>query len=192
MRAAIYARVSTADQDCALQLAELRRYVAARNWELQGEYVDQAISGTRFDRPAMKQLLAAARRRQVDVICVSKIDRWGRSMSQFVSSVQELRSLGVRFIATSQGIDTDESNPTSRLLLNMLAAFAEFERELIVERTRAGLDRAKAQGKQLGRPRAILDVHAAERLRARGASLCEISRRLKISPRTLRRRLPSS
>ncbi len=189
-RTAIYARVSTADQTCSQQLAELRSYVAARRWELQGEYVDQA-SGTKVDRPAMKRLFAAARRRQIDVICVSKMDRWGRSLANFVSTVQELTALGVRFIATSQGIDTDESNPTSRLLLNLLAAFAEFERELIVERTRAGLERARRQGKQIGRPRRIVDVKAAARLHARGMSMAEISRRLKVSSRTIQRRLAS-
>lgn len=192
MNAAIYARVSTADQTCEQQLAELRRYVAARSWELQGEYVDQAVSGTKANRPAMQRLLSAARARQVDVICVVKIDRWGRSMAHFVSAVQELHSLGVRFIATSQGIDTDESNPTARLMLNMLAAFAEFERELIVERTRAGLDRARREGKHLGRPRAVFSLKSAAELRAAGASLAEISRRTGASVRTVRRRLASA
>jgi DNA invertase Pin-like site-specific DNA recombinase len=102
-------------------------------------------------RAAMNRLMDAERRRLIDGIVCWKIDRWGRSMPHFVSSVQELRSLGVRFIAVTQGIDTDESNPTSRLMLNLLAAFAEFEREPIVERTRAGLQRARREGRMAGR-----------------------------------------
>jgi DNA invertase Pin-like site-specific DNA recombinase len=95
----------------------------------------------------MNRLMNAARRRAVDTVACWKIDRWGRSMPHFVQSVRELDSLGVRFIARTQGIDTDQANPTAKLMLNMLAAFAEFERELIVERTLAGLARARKEGR---------------------------------------------
>src|SRR5215470_4923737 len=108
------------------------------------------------------------RRRQIDAIVCWKIDRWGRSMPHFIASVQELRSLGVRFIAITQGIDTDESNPTSRLILNLLAAFAEFERELIVERTRAGLQRARREGRIGGRPRLVVNRTKIAQLSAEG------------------------
>jgi DNA invertase Pin-like site-specific DNA recombinase len=104
MNAAIYARVSTDDQKCEQQLSELRTYVMARGWTLQGEYVDHGLSGKRDTRPALNRLLDAARRRAVDVIVVWKLDRWGRSMAHIVSSVQELDSLGVRFVAVTQGI----------------------------------------------------------------------------------------
>src|SRR5688572_860146 len=113
MRIAIYARVSTTDQDCAQQLRELREHAAARGWTIEGEYVDNGHSGAKDSRPAMNRLMAAARARRIDGILVWKIDRWGRSMPHFVASLQELQGLGVRFIAITQGIDTDESKPAS-------------------------------------------------------------------------------
>jgi hypothetical protein len=114
--------------------------------------VDHGQSGTKHSRPAMNRLMTAARVWKIDAILVWKIDRWGRSMPHFVASIQELRGLGVRFIAVTQNLDTDESNPTAKLMLNLLVAFSEFERELIVERTRAGLARARREGKRLGVP----------------------------------------
>lgn len=181
MRIGIYARVSTTDQDCSQQLRELRDYATARRWEVQGEYVDHAVSGTKESRPAMNKLMEAARRRAIDAVVCWKIDRWGRSMPHFVSSVQELRGLGVRFVAVTQGIDTDESNPTSRLMLNLLAAFAEFERELIVERTRAGLQRARREGRIGGRPKLIVDRNEISALHRAGRTTREIGEKLNIS-----------
>jgi DNA invertase Pin-like site-specific DNA recombinase len=181
VRIGIYARVSTADQDCSQQLRDLRQYSAARGWQIQGEYVDHAVSGTKESRPAMNRLIEAARRRAVDAIVCWKIDRWGRSMPAFVSSVQELCSLGVRFIAVTQGIDTDESNPTARLMLNLLAAFAEFERELIVERTRAGLQRARREGRVGGRPRLVVNRAKVVALDAAGKTAREVAYELGIS-----------
>jgi DNA invertase Pin-like site-specific DNA recombinase len=181
MRIGIYAPVSTTDQDCSQQLSELREYAAARHFDIQGEYVDHGVSGTKDSRPAMNRLMDAARRRAIDAIVCLKIDRWGRSMPGFVSSVQELRSLGVRFIAVTQGIDTDESNPTSKLLLNLLAAFAEFERELIVERTRAGLQRARREGRVGGRPKLVVSHTKIVRMAEDGATVREIGEELGVS-----------
>ena len=187
MRVAIYARVSTTDQHCEQQLAALREYVAARGWQVQGEYVDNGVSGKKDSRPAMNRLLAAARKRAVDVIVVWKIDRWGRSMPHFISSLEELRALGVRFIAITQGIDTDESNPASKLMLNLLGAFAEFERELIIERTKAGLARARKAGRIGGRPRAVVDATLIEELAEEGSSTREIGAQFNISAATVSR-----
>lgn len=181
MRIGIYARVSTTDQDCSQQLRDLREYAAARQWQVQGEYVDHGVSGTKDSRPAMNRLMLAARRRAIDAIVCVKIDRWGRSLPGFVASVNELRSLGVRFIATTQGIDTDESNPTARLLLNLLASFAEFERELIVERTRAGLQRARREGRIGGRPRLVVNRAKVAQMDADGMTTREIGAELGIS-----------
>jgi DNA invertase Pin-like site-specific DNA recombinase len=192
MRIGIYARVSTTDQTCEQQLRDLREYVTARRWEIQGEYVDHAVSGTKDSRPAMSRLMAVARARKIDAVVVWKIDRWGRSMPQFVNSVQELRSVGVRFIAMTQNIDTDESNPTSRLMLNLLVAFSEFERELIVERTRAGLSRARRDGKQLGRPRLVVDRERVVTLDREGWSARAIAAELKVSPASVCRILQVS
>jgi DNA invertase Pin-like site-specific DNA recombinase len=191
MRIGLYARVSTTDQDCSQQLRDLRDYAAARRWQVQGEYVDHAVSGTKDSRPAMNRLLEAARRRAIDAVVCWKIDRWGRSMPHFVSSVQELRSLGVRFVAVTQGIDTDESNPTSRLMLNLLAAFAEFERELIVERTRAGLQRARREGRIGGRPKLIVDRDTIHAMHRTGKTTREIGDKLNISAASVCRILNS-
>ena len=192
MKIALYARVSTQDQTCEQQLTALREYVQARGWDVQGEYVDQ-ISGSKDTRPAMTKLMASARLRQIDAIVCWKLDRWGRSMAHFVASLQELTSLGVRFIAITQGIDTDESNPTSRLMLNLLAAFSEFERELIVERTRAGLARARRAGKAIGRPKVIVNRDRLAELSARGLSSGQIASQVGgISPATVRRMLAQS
>jgi putative DNA-invertase from lambdoid prophage Rac len=181
MRIALYARVSTTDQDCSQQLRDLHEYANARHWEVEGEYVDHGVSGMKDSRPAMNRLMEAARRRAIDAVVCWKIDRWGRSMPHFVSSVQELRSLGVRFIAVTQGIDTDESNPTSRLMLNLLAAFAEFERELIVERTRAGLQRARRAGRIGGRPRLVVSRAKIASMSAEGMTTREIGDELGVS-----------
>src|ERR1700691_5730209 len=99
MRVGLYARVSTTDQNCTQQLEALREYARVRTWEVAGEFVDQGVSGTKDSRPAMNKLMQAARTRTIDAVVCWKIDRWGRSMPHFVASVQELRNLGVRFIA---------------------------------------------------------------------------------------------
>jgi DNA invertase Pin-like site-specific DNA recombinase len=190
MRISIYARVSTVDQDCAQQLTALREYAVARGWE-PTEYVD-TISGTKDKRPAMDRLMADARARRVDAIAVWKIDRWGRSMPHFVSSVQELASVGVRFIALTQGIDTDANNPTSRLLLNLLAAFAEFERELIVERTKAGLARARKDGRIGGRPRLVVRRDQIRESVAAGVPMRQIAAEHGISAASVCRIVASS
>jgi DNA invertase Pin-like site-specific DNA recombinase len=151
MKAAIYARVSTAEQTCDNQLLELRRYVAARGWTVYREYVDQAVSGTRDRRPALDRLMADALRRRVDVVIVWRLDRFGRNLRHLVVAIEDLAAAGVAFISLGASIDT--TSPTGRLLLGVLGSFAAFERERIAERVMLGLARAKAQGKRLGRPR---------------------------------------
>ena len=125
MRIAIYARVSTSDQSREMQLRELRDYAAARGWEA-AEYVDSGWSGAKANRPALARLMADARRRRIDCVAVWKLDRWGRSVADSIRSIRELVSLGVRFIAVTQNIDTDESNPMARFLLHIMTAFADY------------------------------------------------------------------
>jgi DNA invertase Pin-like site-specific DNA recombinase len=145
MKVAIYARVSTTDQNCEMQLAELREYIRRHGWENAGEYVDTGWSGAKASRPEFDRLMQDAGQRKFDAILCWKLDRFGRSLLHCKTAIEELRAHGVRFIATSQGIDTDESNPASRFLLHILMAAAEFERELIRERSLAGLKRYRGQ-----------------------------------------------
>jgi putative DNA-invertase from lambdoid prophage Rac len=189
MRVAIYARVSTTDQDCEMQLRELRQLCAARAWAVAGEYVDTGWSGAKASRPELDRLMADARARRVDCILVWKLDRWGRSLINVLESIQELRSLGVRWIAPSQGIDTDEQSPTSRLLLTILAAVAEWERELIRERVKAGLLSARYHGRVGGRPKRVFSYDRAKRLRAEGYSIRAIAEKLKVGVGTIHRLL---
>jgi DNA invertase Pin-like site-specific DNA recombinase len=187
MRVAIYARVSTTDQNCAMQLTELRRYARARGWQIAGEYVDAGWSGAKASRPELDRLMGDARLRNVDCILVWKLDRWGRSVSNLLASLQELAGLGVRWIAVTQNLDTDEANPVGRLLLHILASVAEFERSMIQERVRAGLAAAQARGVHCGRPRKVFHRGRAVELRAKGLSWRAISRELQVPQITIRR-----
>jgi putative DNA-invertase from lambdoid prophage Rac len=155
VRVALYARVSTTDQNCGMQLRELREYADRRGWMVGTEYVDTGWSGAKSNRPELNRLMTDAAMRRFDAVLVYKLDRFGRSVRNCLDGIETLRCQGVRFLAVSQNIDTDESNPTSRLLLHILASVAEFEREMIRERTLSGVRQAKAKGKTIGRPRRV-------------------------------------
>ena len=178
-RAALYARVSTLDQEPENQLAELRRYVAARAW-VAIEYVDQGVSGAKDRRPALDRLVADAKRRQVDTVVVWRLDRLGRSLKHLVTLLDEFHAVGVGFVSLGEGIDLH--TPAGRLQLHILAALAEFERARIAERVAAGLARARRNGTRLGRP----EKHVPESVLApvRGLSVREAAQRLGVSPTT--------
>ncbi len=188
MKTAIYARVSTTDQTNTIQVRELKEYVERRGWEVSGVYEDQ-MSGAKTSRPGLDRLMADARLRKFDAILVWKLDRFGRSLVHCVSAIQELQTLGIRFIAISQGLDTDKSNPSSQLLLHVLAAVAEFERALIHERVSAGMRAAKMHGTKsgnaIGRPRRIFDREEVLRLRKTGLSVEKISDQMGIGVGTV-------
>ena len=148
MRAAIYARVSTFDQEPENQLAELRRYAAARGWDAK-EFVDHGVSGAKERRPALDAMVADATRRRVDAVVVWRLDRLGRNLKHLITLIDELQAMGIAFVSLGEGIDA--TTPAGKLQLHILAAIAEFERARIQERVMAGLARAKAQGKKLGR-----------------------------------------
>jgi len=154
MRAAIYARVSTLDQEPENQLAEVRRYVAAREWT-SAEYIDRGVSGAKDRRPALDEMLRDARRRRFDVLVCWRLDRLGRNLKHLMTLLEELNALGIAFVSLNEGIDA--TTPAGKLQMHILGAIAEFERARIAERVKAGLQRARAQGKRLGRPR----VHRA-------------------------------
>jgi len=184
MHAAIYARVSTLDQEPENQLQELRRYIEARGWTAV-EYVDRGVSGAKDRRPALDQLLIDARRRKVDVVVCWRLDRLGRNLRHLVTLIEEFQAMGIAFVSLGEGIDC--TTPAGKLQLHILAALAEFERARIQERVRAGLARAKSQGVRLGRPRRRID---AERLATvAGLPEREAARRLGIPRSTLQRAL---
>src|SRR5215471_1949147 len=165
MRCALYCRVSTTDQNCEMQLRELRQYISRREWKNGGEYIDTGFSGAKANRPALDKLMTDAAQRKFDCLAVYKIDRFGRSVLHLNQQIAALTSYGVRFIATSQSLDTDEKNPASRLLLQILASVAEFEREMIRERTLSGIRAAQAAGKVVGRPKRVFRRDEVVRLR---------------------------
>ena len=181
-RAALYARVSTLDQEPENQLAELRRYVAARDW-VAIEYVDQGVSGAKDRRLALDRLVADARRRQVDTVVVWRLDRLGRSLKHLVTLLDEFHAVGVGFVSLGEGIDLH--TPAGRLQLHILAALAEFERARIAERVAAGLARARQNGTRLGRPEKVVPESVLGSVR--GLSVREAARRLGVSPATAHR-----
>jgi DNA invertase Pin-like site-specific DNA recombinase len=160
MRAAIYARVSTFDQEPENQLQELRRYVEARGWSAI-EFVDRGVSGSKDRRPALDQMISDAKRRKFDLVVCWRLDRLGRNLRHLVTLLDELQALGVAFVSMGEGIDC--TTPAGKLQLHILAALAEFERGRIQERVKAGLARVRASGERLGRPRVRLAAADVER-----------------------------
>ncbi len=191
VRLAIYARVSTVDQHCEMQLRDLRQYAVARGWTLVGEYVDTGWSGKNAERPELRRCIADAKARKFDAIAVWKLDRWGRTVQQLVNDIIDFDCAGIRFIAITQGIDTDSSNPVSRLLLHLMAAFAEFERAVINERVVAGVRNAQAKGtrsgKPIGRPKRVFNRGQVLEMRQAGLSLSQISAATGLPKTTIRR-----
>ena len=187
LKAAIYARVSTQDQNCEMQVRELREYAARRGWAIAGEYIDTGWSGAKASRPELDRLMRDAALRRFDAVLVYKLDRFGRSVRNCLDAIAALQAHGVRFLAVSQSIDTDHANPTARLLLHILASVAEFERELIRERVCAGVRNAKRKGKQLGRKRVVFDREKAVEMHNEGASVRQIAASLGVGVGTIHR-----
>jgi DNA invertase Pin-like site-specific DNA recombinase len=182
-RIAVYGRVSTDVQSHASQLREVRAYVR-RRWPKAEvtEYLDKA-SGARFSRSALDILMAEVRQGRVDVLAVYKLDRLGRSLQHLAQLIGEFEAHGTALVATSQGIDTSESNPAGRLQMHVLAAVAEFERSVIRERINAGLAAARERGTILGRPRTLhRHKSAVAKLSRSGLSGRRIAAKLNIPP----------
>ena len=184
-RAGIYARVSTNDQQTLpMQSRAMREYAARRGWTISAQ-VREVGSGA-AKREDREKLLEAARRREIDVVLVWRLDRWGRSVTDLLATLQELEHLGVGFVSLTEALDL--TTPAGRAMAGLLAIFAEFEREILRERTRAGLAHARQKGQRLGRP-ATAALHGAEirKLHRAGVSKSEIARRLPISRTSVRR-----
>jgi DNA invertase Pin-like site-specific DNA recombinase len=189
LRVAIYARVSTSDQNPEAQLLALREYAATRGFATHREYVDQVSGDTarwRRRAPEFEALMADARRRRFDCVLVWKYDRFARSLGTLIVALAEFNVLGIDFISHTQAIDT--TTPMGRLFFHIIGSFAEFERDVIVERVKAGLANARAKGKRLGRP--VRDPAAAARilvLKGEGLSLRQIAVRERLSPSGVRK-----
>ena len=187
MRIGIYARVSTKDQSCELQLRDLRTYCAARGFEPAGEYVDVGQSGAKESRPELNKLMEDARKRKFDVIVVWRFDRFARSTRHLLLALEEFRSLGIQFISYQENMDT--SSPLGQALFTIVSAVAQLERDLIRERVSAGIQNARANGKKLGRPRSEVDRERIQELKAQGQSLRQIATKLGVGYGTVRERL---
>ena len=193
MRIAIYSRVSTngKGQDTEVQARELREYAARRGWAIVQEFSDSGFSGAKESRPALDEMLTAAKRRHFDAILCWKLDRIGRSLKHLVNLLAELEAIGVALISFSDSLDL--STPQGRLMFQIIGAMAEFERSLICERVKAGIAHRKAQGKKFGgRTAKRLDMAEISRLRESGASMAEIARAMRVSTGTIHSRLTAA
>ncbi len=182
-RIAVYARVSTSDQSTESQLLDLRRYVRERGWDIFKEYVDEGISGTKDSRPALNELMNDAKKRRFDVVLVWRFDRFARSTKHLILALEEFKNLGIDFVSFQENIDT--SSPLGSAIFTIISAVAQLERDIIAERVKAGLRRAKENGKKLGRPKLSIDAEQIHRLREQGLSLREIARRSDVSRSTV-------
>lgn len=152
-RVVLYARVSTKEQHPENQLLALRGYAKSRDWKVAREFVDQGVSGAKESRPALNDLMDFARKRKTDIVLCWRFDRFARSSRHLLNTLEEFRALGVDFVSFQESIDT--TTPAGKMVFSMVAAIAEFERTLIRERVVAGLQRARDQGKKLGRPKLV-------------------------------------
>jgi DNA invertase Pin-like site-specific DNA recombinase len=185
LRAGLYARVSTSDQQTLpMQLRAMREYAARRGWTITLQ-VREVNSGA-AKREAREKLLEAARRREIDLVLVWRLDRWGRSVTDLLATLQELEHLGVGFVSLTEALDL--TTPVGRAMAGLLAVFAAFEREILQERTKAGLAYARQNGKRLGRP-VTAGLQAAEirKLHRAAVAKAEIARRLQIGRTSVRR-----
>jgi DNA invertase Pin-like site-specific DNA recombinase len=189
IRAALYARVSTTQhgQDVGLQLDELRLVAQQKGWQIVGEFIDEGVSGGKVSRPALDRLMTAARDHQIDVVAVWRFDRAARSTQHLLALLDEFRTLNVDFISIRESVDT--STPTGKMVFTFLAAVAEFEKALIQERVKAGVSRARSQGKTLGRPRRDVDLDLAKMLREQGHGIRRVAKMMGVAKSTLLRHM---
>ena len=179
-RVACYLRVSTTEQTVENQRNDLRAYCQARGWDDVIEYSDTGVSGTRERRPGLDHLMSEVKSRRVDVVVVAAFDRLGRSVRHLVETLELLRHLDVEFISLREQIDT--GSPLGQAVFTIIAAIAQLERSLIVERVRAGLRRARAEGKRLGRPRLKVDERQLRIVASQNLPVRAAAKALGVSP----------
>ncbi len=178
-RAALYVRVSTLDQHPETQQLELRQFATQRGLQIVKEFTDHGVSGTRGRRPALDAMLEDARRHKFDVLLVWSCDRLARSTKHLLQVLDELNAMGIQFLSQREAIDTE--GPLGRAIIVIISAIAELERSLIVERVRAGMRRAKLEGRQIGRSRLDVDREQIVNDRRSGLSLTQVAKKHGIS-----------
>ena len=178
-RTAVYVRVSTIDQHPETQLHDLRQFAAQRGLHIVQEYTDHGFSGTKARRPALDQLMEDARRRKFDVLLVWSIDRLARSTKHLLQTLDELNGLGIQFVSQREAIDTE--GPLGRAIVVIVSAMAELERCVIIERVRAGMRRAKLEGRRIGRAPLDIDRGQVVSDRRSGMSLTQVAKKHCIS-----------
>ncbi len=187
MRVALYLRVSTTDQGPESQGPEVRQFVSARGWEVLETYQDVGVSGARASRPSLDRLLKDAWGGQFAAVVVWDLSRMARSTLHALELLQKLEQMKVRLIAVKQTFDTD--TPLGKAFFTLAAMFSELERSILIERVRAGMARAKAEGKRIGRPVRVVNLEELARLHAQGLSIREVARRLEVPSSTVAKRL---
>jgi len=178
----IYCRVSTQDQTTDSQLLDLRRYAADRGWEVYREFCDNGVSGSVDSRPALNSLMDEAKKLKFDAVLCWRFDRFARSTTHLLLSLDQFRNLGIDFVSYQENIDT--SSPLGSAIFTIISAVAQLERDIIAERVKMGLRRAKAQGKQLGRPRVKVDLDQVKALHSQGYSTRAIAQELGLTKST--------
>jgi DNA invertase Pin-like site-specific DNA recombinase len=183
-RTAIYCRVSTKDQSTENQKRDLIRYCEQRELTIVEIFEDHGVSGSKQNRPALDDMMSKARQGLFDTVFVWKFDRFARSTRHLITALNEFQELGIDFISYNEGVDTSTS--VGKMVFTFLGAIAEFEKNLIIERTKAGLRTAKAKGKVFGRPKCPFDMNKAIELKSQGVGLRQIGEIMKVSHCTVR------
>ncbi len=178
-RVAIYVRVSTKDQSVDMQLNDLERFTRERGFEVCKRYEDCGVSGTKDKRAGLSQLMNDAKKRKFDVVLVWRFDRFARNTKHLVNALYEFRNLGIDFISYQENIDT--SSPLGEAIFTIISAMSKLERDIIAERVRGGLRKAKANGKRLGRPNGDVDIDKVLDCKKQGKSVREIAKEMKLS-----------
>ena len=186
-RVAIYVRVSTKDQSVDMQLNDLQRYSMERRFTVFGVYKDNGVSGTQETRQALTELMNDARKRKFDIVLVWRFDRFARSTKHLVTALYEFRNLGIDFISYQENIDT--SSPLGEAIFTIISAMSKLERDIIAERVKGGLRKAKDNGKRLGRPRSKIDTDKLVEFRKQNMSIRRIANEMKLSKGTIEKAL---
>jgi DNA invertase Pin-like site-specific DNA recombinase len=186
-RVAVYVRVSTKDQSVDMQLNDLERYSKERDLSIFNVYKDNGVSGTKETRPALSELMNDAKKRKFDIVLVWRFDRFARSTKHLVTALYEFRNLGIDFISYQENIDT--SSPLGEAIFTIISAMSKLERDIIAERVKGGLRKAKANGKRLGRPKSEVDTDKVIEYRKQNKSIRQIASELNLSKGAVQRTL---